>query len=373
MLDVFLNGSYATAFDWLVVGVLVVIGVVVALMLHSALFRLAQRLWGQHHPVVDSLLKGARGVTRYALILVALSIAVPLAPLPVVVTDDVHKILLAAFVVLVGWVVLLAANLTMDHYISRYHIDTTDNLLARKAVTQFRILKRLMDGMILLITLAFALMTFDSVRQFGISLFASAGVAGLVVGMASRSVLANIFAGIQLALTQPIRVDDVVVVEGEFGWVEEITSTYIVIRIWDLRRMVVPLSYFIEKPFQNWTRTSSQILGTVMLYVDYTAPVERIRQKAVEIANASVNWDKRVVNLQVTDVKENTLELRVLVSAIAAGKAWDLRVEMREKLIAFLQREVPSALPRRRNVDQVEIAQMAPANGEDKGPLAALS
>jgi len=165
--------------------------------------------------------------------------------------------------------------------------------------------------------------------------------------VALRSVLANFFAGLQIALTQPIRIHDVVTVEGEFGHVEELSSSYVVIRLWDLRRLVVPLSYFIEKPFQNWTRSSSRILGTVFIYTDYTVPVETIRKKAKEIVESSGLWDKQVFNVQVTDVKENALEIRVLLSAADSSKAWDLRCEVREKLITFMRND-PDTLPRRR-------------------------
>jgi small-conductance mechanosensitive channel len=200
-----------------------------------------------------------------------------------------------------------------------------------------------------MLTIGAALMTFDTVRQFGVSLLASAGVAGIVAGLAARPVLSNLMAGVQLAITQPIRLGDAVIVEGEFGDIEEITSTYVVVRVWDLRRLVVPLTYFIEKPFQNWTREGSAILGSVMLYLDYTAPVARIRAKAQEIVRASPLWNGQVCNVQVTDARPDTMELRVLVSANSAGDQGDLRAEIREKLIDFLQREHPLALPRRRN------------------------
>jgi small-conductance mechanosensitive channel len=196
-------------------------------------------------------------------------------------------------------------------------------------------------------------MTIGAVRQVGVSLFASAGVAGLAVGLAARPLLANLIAGVQLAMTQPIRIEDAVIVENEWGWIEEITSTFVVVRLWDLRRMIVPLAYFMEKPFQNWTREGSAIIGSVLLYLDYTAPVDRIRARAAEIAAASKIWDRRVVNVQVSDTTERVMQVRVLVSAANASAAWDLRCEMREKLIEFLRAEHPESLPRSRieNVD----------------------
>jgi len=191
-------------------------------------------------------------------------------------------------------------------------------------------------------------MTFPGVREYGVSLLASAGAAGLIVGLALQPVLKNLFAGIQVAMTQPIRIDDALLVEGEWGKVEEITSTYVVVRIWDLRRLILPLSYFIDHPFQNWTRESAELIGTVMLYVDYTVPVATVRQKAEEIARASPLWNGKVFNLAVTDLKERTMEIRILVSAGDSGRAFDLRCEMREKLMAFLQQDHPQVLPRLR-------------------------
>ena len=184
-------------------------------------------------------------------------------------------------------------------------------------------------------TVAAALMTFEPVRQYGVSLFASAGVAGLIVGLAARPVLSNLIAGIQLAVTQPIRIEDAIVVENESGRVEEITSTYVVVRLWDMRRMIVPLTYFIEKPFQNWTRESANQTGAVLLNVDYATPVDRVRHKAEEIVKASPFWDGNLVKLQVTDADAVSMQLRVIASARSPGDAFDLRCEVREKLIDY--------------------------------------
>jgi small-conductance mechanosensitive channel len=253
-----------------------------------------------------------------------------------------------ATICLLGWIALTVLHIAADLYLMRFRLDVEDNLLARKHVTQVRVLERVMDVVIVLITVGFALMTFDAVRQYGVTLFASAGVAGIIAGLAAPPVLTNFLAGVQLAVAQPIRIDDTVIVENESGNVEEITFSYVVVRLWDLRRMVVPLSYFIEKPFQNWTRTGGELIGSVFLYVDHTAPVDAIRQKLSEIASQSKLWNGKVLNLQVSDCKESTIELRALISANSAPAVWDLRCEVREKLIDFLQREYPSALPRRR-------------------------
>ena len=211
-------------------------------------------------------------------------------------------------------------------------------------------LSRSLDVVLVLLTLGAALMTFPAVRQYGLSLFASAGIAGIIAGLAARPVLSNLMAGVQLAMTQPIRLYDGVIVENEYGTVEEITSTYVVVKLWDLRRMIVPLTYFIEKPFQNWTRETSTLIGNVMLYVDYAAPVEVIRTKFNEILKQSDKWDGRTAALQVTDFKQSSMELRCLMSARSASQTFDLRCEVREKLIAFLQKEHPEALPHSRQI-----------------------
>jgi small-conductance mechanosensitive channel len=199
-----------------------------------------------------------------------------------------------------------------------------------------------------LLTLAAILMTFEKVRYLGTSILASAGIAGLIVGFAAQRSIATLLAGIQIAITQPIRIDDVVIVENEWGRIEEITLTYVVVRIWDLRRLILPITYFLEKPFQNWTRVSADILGTIFLYVDYTVPVEAVRAEFRRILEKSGKWDGRVSVLQVTNTTERTVELRALVSATDSSSAWELRCHVREKLIEFLQKNYPHALPRLR-------------------------
>jgi small-conductance mechanosensitive channel len=192
------------------------------------------------------------------------------------------------------------------------------------------------------------LMTFERVRQLGTTILASAGVVGIVVGMAAQRTIATFIAGLQIAITQPIRVDDVVIVENEWGRIEEITLTYVVVKIWDLRRLIVPITYFIESPFQNWTRTSADILGTVFVYTDYNVPVDAIREELHNILKKSEHWDGKVCVLQVTNASERTIELRALMSAADASAAWTLRCEVREKILEFIKRKYPQALPRMR-------------------------
>jgi small-conductance mechanosensitive channel len=342
-----LREALAWAPDHVVGALILALAAVFALSIHGTIRALFRRLL-RNRPYARSLLGRTTRLTQTALLVIALFVALPATPFDPETTATLARILLMASIALLGWLAITIVNTAVDIYLLRFRLDVADNLLARKHVTQMRVLMRVIDTLLVLVTAGAILMTFESVRQYGVSLFASAGVAGLIAGLAARPVLTNLFAGIQIAMTQPIRIEDAVIVEKEWGWVEEITTTYVVVRLWDLRRMIVPLSYFIEKPFQNWTREGSAIIGSVLLYLDYSAPIDRIRQKAAEIASQSSLWDRKVNNVQVTDCKDSTIEVRVLVSATAAPAVWDLRCELREKLIAWLQQEHPGALPRRR-------------------------
>jgi small-conductance mechanosensitive channel len=224
--------------------------------------------------------------------------------------------------------------------------DAPDNLRARRIQTQTKVLGRTAMVMIILIGLGTGLMTLPILRQIGASLLASAGVAGLVVGFAAKPVLGNLLAGMQIALTQPIRLEDVVIVQNEWGQIEEITGTYVVVRIWDQRRMIVPLQWFIENPFQNWTRTSSEILGTVLIWVDYRLPLAPVRKEAERICAGAPEWDGRLCQTQVVDAGERAMQLRILVSAGDAGRSWELRCRLREGLVDFIQRAYPEYLPK---------------------------
>jgi len=336
------------AWDWATAAALLVGAAIVALLLHAAILAMVRRALGERRPFLRTVLRATKEPTRLALLLVALAIALPATPLTGETQAELARLLALATICLLGWAAATVLHIAADLYLLRFRIDVADNLLARKHVTQVRVLLRALDVVIAMVTIGFALMTFDAVRQFGVTLFASAGVAGIIAGLAARPVLTNFLAGVQIAVAQPIRIDDAVIVENEWGNVEEITFSYVVVRLWDWRRMVVPLSYFIEKPFQNWTRIGGELIGTVILYVDPTAPVQKIREKLTEIAAQSKQWNGKVVNLQVIDCSETAIQLRALVSADSAGAVWDLRCEVREKLIEFLQREYPSALPRRR-------------------------
>ena len=338
----------ARAPAWAIDLAAIVLAIVAALACHAILIALARRAVDARAVFVKSLLAQTRAPTRLALIIVALSFAAAAAPFDPAIASTAHHALLIAFIILAGWIGVIAVRLAAEIYSRRWRAGADADVAARKHLTQMRILERTASALIIVVTIACVLVTFESVREYGVSLFASAGIAGLIAGLAARPVLSNLFAGIQIAMTQPIRLEDAVIVENEWGWVEEITGTYVVVCLWDWRRMIVPLSYFIEKPFQNWTRQSSALIGTVLIYLDYTVPVARVREELSKIVARSKLWDGQVVNLQVTDAKHGTIELRVLASAVNASAAWDLRCEVREALIAFLQREYPHALPKQR-------------------------
>jgi small-conductance mechanosensitive channel len=297
-------------------------------------------------PWDDRALAYARKPSRFLFPLFMLNLLAPsihLSERPLELVTHVTSLL---FVGSIAYLLVNLIYLLRDFLLSRYDISTQDNLSARKIYTQIRVIEKVLLSVVAVATVAFMLMTFDGVRQIGVSILASAGIAGIVIGLAAQKSIGTLLAGIQIAVTQPIRIDDVVIVEGEWGRVEDISLTYVVVRVWDLRRLVVPITYFIEKPFQNWTRESSDILGTVFLYTDYTIPVEAVRQELYRLVKMSDLWDGKVCGLQVTDCKANVLELRLLISASDSSKAWDLRCLLREKIVAFIQENYPGSLPR---------------------------
>ena len=246
------------------------------------------------------------------------------------------------------WLLLNIIKIIKKTIVQNYNVDETNNLRARKIYTQFNILERIFIFVTILLAVGAALMSFQEIRDIGVGIFASAGVAGIIIGFSAQKMIGTILAGIQIAIAQPIKIDDVVIVEGEWGKIEEITLTYVAIKIWDKRRLIVPTPYFIEKPFQNWTKTSSDILGTVFLYTDYRVSFDALRAELTKILESTDLWDKEVNVLQVTDSKPNCVEIRALMSAKDSPTAWDLRVLVREKLINFLQENYPESIPRTR-------------------------
>ncbi|RQD76537.1 MAG: mechanosensitive ion channel family protein, partial [Halanaerobium sp. MSAO_Bac5] len=248
----------------------------------------------------------------------------------------------------ISWILIKLLKVFKIFMAEKHRVDVNDNLKARKIHTQYNILEKVITVIIIFFAVSTALMTFESIQKFGISLFASAGVASIIIGFSAQKIIASIIAGIQLAVAQPIRVDDVVIVEGEWGWIEEINLTYVVVKIWDQRRLVVPTTYFIENTFQNWTRKTSSILGTVFLYTDYTVAIDEIRKELDRLLEDNELWNNQVKVIQVTDATEKSMQLRILVSADDSPTAWELRVFLREHLIKFIKENYPESLPKTR-------------------------
>ena len=323
------------------------LSVVVAFLLHWLAYWLATRIVRRMRmePVI---LPALYHPTRWLIVLMTLSAGVQ----PLTFTPNVEAIWSIGsrmlFILLMGWLIfslMRAGRIILER---RSDISVADNLKARRQHTRIRILYRVTQFIVGFLILSLMLIAIPGVRSIGVTLMASAGLVGLAVGAAAQPALKNLIAGIQMAFSEPIRLDDVVIVEGEWGRIEDIKLTYVVVRIWDDRRMIVPVSYFLEKPFQNWTTKTSDLLGTVFLYVDPAADIEAIRARFIEAVQANSRWDGRVAIMQVTDQRADALELRGLLSARNAGIAFDLRCEVREAMMNFLRTQMPQALVRSR-------------------------
>jgi small-conductance mechanosensitive channel len=322
-----------------------------------ALIDIRLTLWADGTPSRwDTLLVPFIGkCLRFVLPLIAIILAMPMFNLSESMKIIVQNITSIAIIAAVAWILVQLVLTIEKGIVAHFKAESAGSMKARAIFTQVYVLKKIILLVVGIFSLGSMLMVFESVRQLGTSILASAGVVGIIVGLSAQKTIALLLAGLQIALTQPIRIEDVVIVENEWGWIEEITLTYVVVRIWDLRRLVVPINYFIEKPFQNWTRTSADILGAISIFVDYTVPVEEIRKAAKEIVSASALWDKKVCGVQITNTTDRAMELRVLISAASSGQAWDLRCEVREKLVAFIQKNYPDCLPKIRT-DSPEVA-----------------
>jgi small-conductance mechanosensitive channel len=324
---------------------LVALGAAIAALVARQVLRGAFKRLARGKPVFLAVLDATRKAGRLAFPAVALLMVWQAAPADLPYLATVRHVTVLLLIGSLTWFTMAVIGGVARGVIESHPVDLDDNLHARRILTQTNVLSRSAQVVLAIAGIAMALMTFPGARQVGASLLASAGVLGIIGGLAARPVFSNLIAGLQIALAQPIRLDDVLIVKGEWGKVEEITGTYVVLKIWDERRLIVPLQWFIENPFENWTRTGSELLGAVMLYLDYTTPVDVVREQARRIAEASPEWDHRVLAVQVTDTTERTMQVRVLVSARNAGKAFDLRCRMREELLAFLARAYPQSLP----------------------------
>jgi len=284
--------------------------------------------------------------------LLGIILLLPVLKLPENLTWVTQKSFGILFIVALSFLIVHGINAMQAALLSQQRLGVPDNISARRIYTQVSVIRKIIITAVIIIAAGSVLMLFDPVRQFGTSILASAGIAGIVIGFAAQRTLGNVLAGIQIALTQPLLIDDIVVVEGEFGQIEEITLTYVTVRTWDLRRMILPITYFIEKPFQNWSRVSTDLLGAIVLYLDYQAPIGELRKELKRLVENNPKWDRKVCGLQVTDTKQSSIEVRALVSSTDPGKLSDLRCEVREGLIEFLCRNYPESLPRQRSVSE---------------------
>ncbi|GAN59644.1 hypothetical protein ACI01nite_17690 [Acetobacter cibinongensis] len=329
--------------------VLVLVGLVAGLVSRLVTDRILMRLPGSKGAVVRSFTKALRRPVRLSIMILAMGVALPVSGLHSTLQDGVGHLLLISFVAVMGYGILMTVRVISDAYLTRFsEADQEDDILARKHATQFRLLRRMAEILICVLTIGAELMSFEPVREYGLSLFASAGAASLIAGLAARPILANLFAGVQIAMTQPIRMGDLIAFEGDWTWVEEITSTYVVLRAWDWRRRIVPIAYFLDTPFQNWTYNSAELIGAVFLYVDYRAPVDKIRAKLEEIVRGCPQWTGKDFSVQVVDCNQHIVTIRMTASARTAIRSWDLRCEVREKIIRWMCEECPEALPRTR-------------------------
>jgi small-conductance mechanosensitive channel len=298
------------------------------------------------NPVLaDSVKKHGAGVLAWFLPVFGVYLALPVAGRA---ADEpwLQPLLTSLLIFGIGMLLVRLVRVLEDMLRHRVHMDVADNLRARKIHTQFRILRQVLTLIIWILAGSAILLQFDGFRNFGRGLLASAGIASIVLGFAAQRTLGNLIAGFQIAITQPIRLDDVVVVENEWGRIEEITLTYVVVKIWDDRRLVLPISYFLENPFTNWTRRTAEILGTVFLHVDYSVPLDALRTKLDDLVKGHPDWDGRVAEIVAFESRPTTLEIRALISAGDSGAAWRLRCHVREGLVTYLQQNYPTALPR---------------------------
>lgn len=333
---------------WLNALIIIVTLFIASALLHILVFTMLKRIYKNDTSLWENIRSKLRFPSFIFLMVIVLNIIASVFLPNNALASYINHGLNIFLIFTIAWMFIRFASLGKDMVLERYNINDKDNLKARRIYTQFKIIERIIYFIIIIVALAIALMTFEGIRKIGISIFASAGVAGIILGLAAQKMIGAVLAGFQIAITQPIRIDDVVIVEGEWGSIEEITLTYVVVSIWDKRRLIVPTTYFIEKPFQNWTRISADILGTVYLFVDYTVPLDEIRNELTRVLKSDENWDGNVNVLQVTNANEKTVEIRALMSASNSSAAWDMRVNVREKLIGFLQQKYPESLPKTR-------------------------
>jgi len=325
--------------------------IIIGLFLQALLFYLLRSITRKTQKEVGSIItKHLRWPLRVLFPLILISTILPLLSLPQEAWGILKYINSSLFIVNITWLIIKIISSTTEIIKNRFAQTLHDSLRARKLFTQLQIIRRILTILIILLALAIILLQFEQIANIGTTILASAGVIGIIIGFAAQRSIATLFAGFQIAFSQPIRLDDVVVVENEWGSIEEITLTYVVVRLWDLRRLILPITYFIEKPFQNWTRESTEILGTVDFYLDYSTPLAELRAKALELAKTDPNWNGRLCKLEVTGTTDKALEVRLVVSADNSTKLWELRCRLREELISFINQNYPCCLPQIRSL-----------------------
>lgn len=316
-------------------------------------FSMFSKFWATFH--ISSIVKHLSVPIAFFLPLLLLNIAVSFMDLKQAYSLQIAKLIEVCLTINFAFILIACIKVLQDVITNKYDFNKENNLKERKIRTQLQFVRRFVEVLIILVTTAIVLLSFESMQKIGTGLLTGVGIGGIIIGFAAQKSLGNLLAGFQIAFTQPIRIDDVLIVEGEWGRVEEITLTYVVVSIWDQRRLILPITYFIEKPFQNWTRVSAQLLGTVFLYLDYTAPITALRNELTRLLGNSPLWDKRVNVVQVTDNKQSTIEVRFLMSAKNSSQAFDLRCYVREEMLSFINKNCPESLPKTR-LEKAEIS-----------------
>lgn len=330
----------------IIIGVLAIVLGLVLKAIVRLIFRLSDKFWPMH--LTHSTVKYLGGPVTSFFPLMFLNGSLDYMKMDKVYYHQLDKVIQILLIVNFAVILIRIIKIMEEQFYLYYNFDKENNLKERKVRTQLQFVRKFLVSLIIIIAMAIVLLSFESMRKIGTGLLTGVGIGGIIIGFAAQKSLGNLLAGFQIAFTQPIRLDDVLIVEGEWGRVEDITLTYVVINIWDQRRLILPITYFIEKPFQNWTRVSAELLGTVFLYLDYNTPIEPLREKLTEVLTGNSLWDKKVNVVQVTDSKERSIEVRFLMSARNSSEAFDLRCIVREEMLAYVRDNFPESLPRSR-------------------------
>jgi small-conductance mechanosensitive channel len=350
MIDYYLENLSERMPDWIWNILVILFSILVGIVIKSILVPLVKQQSTKDisYSVIRSIIKHFNKIFTIFIPLIVFSSLLPLMKLNQSTNNVISKIVEILITLCFAIIIIRTLRVFEDYLYHRFDVTKENNLRERKIRTQIVFIRKLLITLIIIVTIAIILLSFESMRKIGAGLLTGVGIGGIIIGFAAQKSLGNLLAGFQIAFTQPIRMDDVLIVEGEWGKVEEINLTYVVVNIWDKRRLVLPINYFIEKPFQNWTRTTAEILGTVFIYTDFIIPIEALRQKLTELLKGNRLWDGKVDVLQVTDLKERTMEIRCLMSCRSSGDAFDLRCFVREEMIKYIQINFPESFVKTR-------------------------